>query len=104
MYSKYIKPFFDITMAVIALILLSPIFFLTALILTISNGCNPFFLQSRPGLNEKIFLVIKFKTMNNKKDEQGNDVQIGTFTYTIRFKDSQTNEIYTYNGRVSLIR
>lgn len=82
MYSKYIKPFFDITMAIIALILLSPIFFLTALILTISNGCNPFFLQSRPGLNEKIFLVIKFKTMNNKKDEQGNllpDIDRTTF-------------------------
>jgi undecaprenyl phosphate N,N'-diacetylbacillosamine 1-phosphate transferase len=82
MYSKYIKPFFDITIAIIALILLSPIFFFTALILIISNGSNPFFLQSRPGLNEKIFLVIKFKTMNNKKDENGNllpDIDRTTF-------------------------
>lgn len=54
------------------LILLSPVFVFYILFLTVANGGNPFFIQKRPGKNEKIFQIIKFKTMNDKKDKDGN--------------------------------
>lgn len=61
----------DILMALLGFIILSPIFLLVLILLVISNKGKPFFLQERPGKNEKIFKIIKFKTMNDKKDENG---------------------------------
>ena len=55
-----------------ALILLLPIFFVVAITLTIINRGTPFFTQIRPGKDARMFKVVKFKTMNNKTDEQGN--------------------------------
>ena len=72
MYQKIIKPILDFGIAFIALLVLSPILLLVTLFLTIANGGKPFFIQSRPGKNEKLFNIIKFKTMNDKKDKQGN--------------------------------
>lgn len=72
MYENYIKRFFDFTMALVALICLSPIFIIITIGLFFANQGVPFFLQSRPGKNEKIFIIIKFKTMNDKKDKTGN--------------------------------
>src|SRR5690606_26457730 len=57
--------------ALCAFILLSPIFIVVTLLLTIANQGKPFFFQDRPGKNERIFKVIKFKTMNDRKDAQG---------------------------------
>lgn len=54
------------------MIILFPVIILTAIVLAVANRGNPFFLQKRPGLNSKIFTLIKFRTMNNKKDELGN--------------------------------
>jgi len=71
MYSKIFKPTFDFLVALIGLLVLSPIFLLVMLGLTIANNGKPFFFQKRPGKNEKIFSIIKFKTMNDKKDAQG---------------------------------
>lgn len=71
MYKYFFKILFDITVALIAVIVLSPIFILLILLLLIFNGGNVFFFQSRPGLNGKIFKVIKFKTMNDKRDKHG---------------------------------
>ena len=78
MYAKFWKRFFDFTLSLLALIVLSPLL----LILTISGAIamrgNPFFTQARPGKidkktgKEKIFKLIKFRTMSNKKDENGN--------------------------------
>ncbi|WP_324027971.1 sugar transferase [Maribacter sp. BPC-D8] len=65
------KRLFDIILSLIGLILLFPILLIVALILTIDFKDTPFFTQKRPGKNEKVFKVLKFKTMNNKKDENG---------------------------------
>ncbi|OUS12182.1 lipid carrier--UDP-N-acetylgalactosaminyltransferase [Nonlabens dokdonensis] len=71
MYRNGIKVFFDILVAVLAISLLLPIFLMVTIILTISNSGTPFFTQLRPGRKGKIFKIIKFKTMNDKKDEAG---------------------------------
>ncbi|GEM53864.1 lipid carrier--UDP-N-acetylgalactosaminyltransferase [Flavobacterium branchiophilum NBRC 15030 = ATCC 35035] len=72
MYKKIIKPFFDVFFAIIGLILISPIFIIITIALYFANSGQPFFFQKRPGKNGHIFTIIKFKTMNDKKDAQGN--------------------------------
>jgi lipopolysaccharide/colanic/teichoic acid biosynthesis glycosyltransferase len=72
MYKTTIKPFLDFLAAFIGLILLSPIFVIVALLLAIANNGKPFFFQRRPGKNERLFSIIKFKTMTDKKDKNGN--------------------------------
>ena len=72
MYKKYFKQLFDFLIALIALLLLSPVFLVVTLGLFFANQGKPFFLQPRPGKNGKIFTIIKFKTMNGKKDTAGN--------------------------------
>ena len=66
------KRVFDFTFVLIGIIYLSPILIIIAIILTISINGSPFFVQMRPGLNNKLFKVVKFKTMNDKKDQFGN--------------------------------
>ena len=65
------KRVFDFTFVLIGLICISPILIIIAVILSVSNQGLPFFFQVRPGLNNKLFKVIKFKTMNDKKDQFG---------------------------------
>ncbi|MBS1777265.1 MAG: sugar transferase [Bacteroidetes bacterium] len=72
MYKNYLKRIFDFLAAFFGLLLLSPIFLLVMVGLYFANQGKPFFFQARPGLNEKIFKIIKFKTMNDKKDKDGN--------------------------------
>ncbi|MBS7332306.1 MAG: sugar transferase [Weeksellaceae bacterium] len=72
MYKNYIKRLLDFTIALIGIICLSPIFIIVTIGLYFANQGKPFFVQARPGLNEKIFHIIKFKTMNDKTDAQGN--------------------------------
>ena len=72
MYKNHIKRLIDFTAALIGLVLLSPIFIVVTICLYFTNQGKPFFFQARPGKNEKIFKIIKFKTMNDKKDENGN--------------------------------
>lgn len=72
MYRNFLKRFIDFTIALIGLIILSPIFIIVTIGLYFANQGKPFFFQARPGLNEKIFKIIKFKTMNDKTDTQGN--------------------------------
>jgi len=72
MYRLFIKRILDFCIALIALTLISPIFFLLIILLAIANRGKPFFIQKRPGKDEKIFNIVKFKTMNDKKDEHGN--------------------------------
>ena len=72
MYRKLIKPFFDILIALMLFIIAFPIFLIvTILLCTFQNG-QVFFIQKRPGYKEKLFKVIKFKTMNDKRDKEGN--------------------------------
>ncbi|WP_291058902.1 MULTISPECIES: sugar transferase [unclassified Empedobacter] len=72
MYKHFFKRLFDFIIALVALILLSPIFIVVMIGLYFANKGKLFFFQKRPGLNERIFNIIKFKTMNNKKDKEGN--------------------------------
>ncbi|WP_375577792.1 sugar transferase [Marivirga tractuosa] len=71
MYRRLIKPFFDRLMALVALIIASPIFLIVSFLLAIFQNGKVFFTQKRPGLNEEIFLLIKFKTMRDDMDENG---------------------------------
>jgi lipopolysaccharide/colanic/teichoic acid biosynthesis glycosyltransferase len=71
MYQNTIKPFFDIFTALIGFILLSPIFVMVTILLAIANNGKVFFVQKRPGRNERIFKIIKFKTMSDATDTQG---------------------------------
>lgn len=71
MYKFYLKPFLDFTVALAAFILLSPVSLLVVVLLLIANKGKPFFFQARPGLNGKIFKVVKFKTMNDRKGKDG---------------------------------
>lgn len=72
MYTHFFKPFSDFFLSLLALLLLSPIFFLITLLLTIANSGKPFFTQTRPGKNARLFKVIKFKTMHDGRDAAGN--------------------------------
>jgi len=71
MYRNIIKPICDRTAALLLLMLLSPIILLIIILLALTQNGKVFFTQQRPGKNEKIFLLLKFKTMNDKKDQQG---------------------------------
>ena len=71
LYPIVIKRLFDFVISLIVIIILSPIFVLFTIWLYIANQGKPFFTQERPGKNIKIFKVIKFKTMNDKKDSNG---------------------------------
>jgi undecaprenyl phosphate N,N'-diacetylbacillosamine 1-phosphate transferase len=70
-YRKLLKPFLDFIIALTGFIILLPVFLIITVLLIIANNGNSFFFQSRPGLQGKIFKVIKFKTMNDRKDEKG---------------------------------
>lgn len=72
MYKKIIKRFLDFIIALIGLILILPLFVLVIVGLFFANHGKPFFFQLRPGKNGQLFKIIKFKTMNDKKDENGN--------------------------------
>lgn len=71
-YSKVVKPFFDKLFALLALIMASPVFLIVALLLALFQNGKVFFTQKRPGRNEAIFLLIKFKTMRDDVDALGN--------------------------------
>jgi lipopolysaccharide/colanic/teichoic acid biosynthesis glycosyltransferase len=71
-YVGFLKPLIDFCVAFIVLLVLSPLFLVLVVLLAIANNGKPFFFQARPGKRERIFQVVKFKTMNDKKDPQGN--------------------------------
>lgn len=72
MYRNFFKRVFDFVLSLMALIILSPVFIVLIILGAIIMRGNPFFFQDRPGKNEKIFKLIKFRSMSNKKDKDGN--------------------------------
>ena len=73
MYKNFFKRVFDFTIALIALLLIGWLLIIIAILLHFANkGTGAFFYQERPGKDEKIFKVIKFKSMTDEKDENGN--------------------------------
>ena len=71
-YEKYIKRILDFTLSLIALICLSPILLIVAILVRVKLGSPIIFKQQRPGKDEKIFTLYKFRTMTDEKDEKGN--------------------------------
>lgn len=71
MYKNYVKHLLDFLIVLLSLVLISPVFFIITIGLFFANNGTPFFYQKRPGKNNRIFTIIKFKTMNDKKDNNG---------------------------------
>lgn len=71
MYKLIFKSLLDFILALIGFLLLSPLFIIITICLFFANQGKPFFIQKRPGKNGKIFSIVKFKTMNDKKDDNG---------------------------------
>ena len=71
MYKTFFKRFLDLLIGLLGLIIFSPFFIVVFIALILNNLGSPFFFQERPGKNGKLFKVIKFKTMNDKKDANG---------------------------------
>ena len=94
MYARYFKRIIDFVLSLTALILLAPVLLILTVVGAIAMGGNPFFTQSRPGKidpktgEEKIFKLVKFRSMNNKKDENGNllsdDVRLSKYGRILR--------------------
>lgn len=72
MYKNIFKRILDFILSLIGLMVLSPIFILVIILLYFANNGKPFFFQKRPGRNERVFNIIKFKTMNDRMDIHGN--------------------------------
>ena len=71
MYRNFFKRITDFLLSLIAILLLSPVLIILTIVGAVKMGGNPFFTQERPGKNSRIFKLVKFKSMNNKKDENG---------------------------------
>lgn len=72
LYRSFIKRFIDLVISLFGLLLTSPILIIIIICLFLTNSGKPFFFQKRPGKGTKVFRIIKFKTMNDKKDKDGN--------------------------------
>lgn len=94
MYANFFKRFFDFTLSLIAIIVLSPVLLILTIIGAIAMGGNPFFTQERPGRidkktgKERIFRMVKFRTMSNARDKDGNllpdDVRLNAYGRFLR--------------------
>lgn len=109
MYKYFFKPFSDFIIALFLLIILSPIIILTAILLFIVNNGKVFFFQQRPGLNNKPFYIVKFKTMFDAFDIKGNPLpdeerltKIGKFVRSTSI-DELLQLVNVIKGDMSLI-
>lgn len=88
MYAKYFKRALDFVLSLLALVVLSPVFCILIILGAIFMGGNPFFTQERPGKDEKIFKLIKFRSMDNRKDKDGNllpdDIRLNKYGRLLR--------------------
>jgi len=71
MYKIFFKQIIDFFIAFTALVVLSPLLLIVVILLGFANKGNPFFFQNRPGKDERIFKIVKFRTMTNERDEKG---------------------------------
>ena len=88
MYAKYFKRLLDFILSLCAVIVLSPILIMLIILGTVFMRGNPFFFQERPGKDERIFKLIKFRSMDNRKDKNGNllpdDVRLNKYGRFLR--------------------
>lgn len=109
MYKFFLKSLLDFLVALIGLLISLPILIMVALLLALVNKGKPFFFQVRPGKNEKLFKIIKFKTMTDAKDKKGELLpdglrltKIGSFVRKTSL-DEIPQLINVLNGDMSLI-
>jgi undecaprenyl phosphate N,N'-diacetylbacillosamine 1-phosphate transferase len=109
LYKNFIKPIFDFIIALFLLAILSPLIFMTMVLLVIANRGNIFFLQLRPGLYGKPFKIIKFKTMRDAFDANSNPLpdeerltKIGQFIRSVSL-DELSQLINVVKGDMSLV-
>lgn len=109
MYAKYIKRVLDFVLSLMALIVLSPLLVILIILGAVFMRGNPFFTQARPGKNEKIFKLIKFRTMDNRKDKDGkllpDDVRLNKYGRILRSTslDELPELINTLIGDMSIV-
>lgn len=109
MYKNFIKRILDIILSFLALVILSPLLILTAFLIRIKLGAPVFFLQLRPGKNEKIFGILKFRTMTDAKDENGNllpdEIRLTRFGQFLRSTsiDELPELLNILNGDMSIV-
>ncbi len=115
MYAKFFKRFLDFTLSLIALIVFSPILLILIIVGAIAMRENPFFVQQRPGKidkktgKEKIFKLVKFRTMDNRKDKDGNllpdDVRLNKYGRILRSTslDELPELLNILNGDMSIV-
>ncbi|MDO4499707.1 MAG: sugar transferase [Erysipelotrichaceae bacterium] len=88
MYEHVFKRLIDFTLSLCAIVVLSPVFLILMFLGAIFMGGNPFFTQDRPGKDEKIFKLIKFRSMDNRKDKNGNllpdDIRLNKYGRILR--------------------
>lgn len=88
MYEKFIKRLIDFILALVGIVVLSPLLLVLIILGAIFMGGNPFFTQARPGWHEKVFKLVKFRTMDNRKDANGNllpdDVRLNKYGRFLR--------------------
>lgn len=109
MYKSVVKPLLDFFAALTIFIIISPVFIILVVLLYFSNHGKPFFTQTRGGKNNKVFNVIKFKTMNDKRGEDGellpDDVRLTKVGSFVRNKslDELPQLLNVLKGEMSLV-
>lgn len=109
MYKNFIKRILDIILSFLALVILSPLLILTAFLIRIKLGTPVFFKQLRPGKNEEIFGILKFRTMTDAKDENGNllpdEIRLTRFGQFLRSTsiDELPELLNILNGDMSIV-
>lgn len=88
MYKSIVKPIFDFLLSLVLILIFSPFILVTAILVRIKLGSPIFFKQNRPGLNEEIFTIYKFRTMSDEKDKNGDllgdEMRLGSVGKSIR--------------------
>lgn len=108
-YEKFVKRFLDIFLSGMALIILSPILFVTAILVRVKLGSPVIFCQERPGKDEKIFKLHKFRSMSDARDENGNllpdEIRLGRFGRTLRATSlDELPELWDiFRGKMSIV-
>lgn len=108
-YEKFVKRFLDIFLSGMALIILSPILFVTAILVRVKLGSPVIFCQERPGKDEKIFKLHKFRSMSDARDENGNllpdEIRLGRFGRNLRATSlDELPELWDiFRGKMSIV-
>ena len=108
-YEKYVKRFLDIFLSGMALIILSPLLLVTAILVRVKLGSPVIFCQERPGKDEKIFKLHKFRSMSNARDENGellpDKERLGKFGRALRATSlDELPELWDiFRGKMSIV-